>query len=48
MADPFASTSTTPISTSVMVMGASHYFLFSRMNCHSSLMTCTFDIRLKN
>src|SRR5215203_5545716 len=46
IADPFASTSSTPTRTSVITIGASQYFLFSRMNCHSSLITCTFDIYL--
>ena len=44
MAEPLASTSSTPTATSVMTMGASQNFLFSLMNCHSSLMTCAFDI----
>lgn len=39
MAEPFASTSSTPTSASVITMGAIQYFLFSRMNCHSSKMT---------
>src|ERR1051325_11085682 len=44
MAEPFASTSKTPTSTSVITMGAIQYFLFSRINWKSSLMTYSFDI----
>src|SRR5919205_1813247 len=44
MAEPFASTSSTPTSTSVITMGAIQYFLFSLMNCHNSEMTYSFDI----
>src|SRR5712691_9242450 len=44
MAELFASTSKAPTSTSVITIGASQYFLFSLMNCQSSLTTCTFDI----
>src|SRR5689334_18583972 len=44
-AEPLASTSNTPTSTSVRTIGASQYFLLSRMNCHSSLTTCAFDIQ---
>src|SRR5687768_14070927 len=44
IADPLASTSSTPTRPSVITMGASQYFLFSLMNCHNSLMTCIFDM----
>src|ERR1043165_4839857 len=44
MAEPFASTSKTPTSTSVITMGAIQYFLFARMNWKSSLITYSFDI----
>ena len=44
MAELFASTKRIPKSTSVMTIGASQYFLFSLMNCQSSLTTCVFDI----
>lgn len=44
MAEPFAKTSRAPTSTSVITIGASQYFLFSLMNCQSSLTTCAFDI----
>src|SRR6185369_9597842 len=46
IAELLARTNKTPTSTSVMTIGASQYFLFSRMNCHNSLTTCTFDIRV--
>ena len=44
MAELFANTNKAPTSTSVITIGASQYFLFSLMNCQSSLTTCTFDI----
>src|SRR5258705_5006668 len=44
MAEPFANTNKAPTSTSVITIGASQYFLFSLMNCQSSLTTCAFDI----
>src|SRR5712692_693125 len=44
IAELFASTSSTPNRTSVITIGASQYFLFSFMNCQSSLNTCAFDI----
>jgi hypothetical protein len=44
MAELFANTSKAPTSTSVITIGASQYFLFSLMNCQSSLTTCIFDI----
>src|SRR6266404_3636902 len=44
MAELLASTSKAPTSTSVITIGASQYFLFSLMNCQSSLTTCAFDI----
>jgi hypothetical protein len=47
IAEPFASTSNTPTSASVITMGASQNFLFSLMNCHNSLKTYNFDISHK-
>src|SRR6185295_16202692 len=44
IAELFATTSNAPTSTSVITIGASQYFLFSLMNCQSSLTTCAFDI----
>lgn len=44
IAEPLANTSNTPNKTRVITIGASQYFLFSLMNCQSSLITCTFDI----
>jgi len=44
IAELLARTNRTPTRTSVMTIGASQYFLFSRMNCHNSLTTCAFDI----
>src|SRR6185369_1346015 len=44
MAELFANTNKAPTSTSVITIGASQYFLFSLMNCQSSLTTCAFDI----
>jgi len=48
MADPFASTNSAPTATRVINIGASQYFLFSLMNCHSSLMTWIFDTQTPN
>src|SRR5712692_9508041 len=45
IAEPFASTSKMPNTTSVITIGASQYFLFCFMNSQSSLTTCAFDIR---
>src|SRR2546426_5624040 len=44
IAELFASTSRAPSRTSEITIGASQYFLFSLINCHSSLTTCTLDI----
>src|SRR5215831_14837015 len=44
IAEPLASTRSTPKRTSVITIGASQYFLFSLMNCQSSETTCAFDI----
>src|SRR5437588_8692379 len=46
IAELVASTSSTPNRMNVMTIGASQYFLFSFMNCQSSLTTCAFDIHL--
>lgn len=46
IADPLASTNRTPTNPSVITMGASQYFLFSLMNCQSSLITRAFDMPL--
>lgn len=43
-AELFATTRIKPMRTSVITIGASQNFLFSRMNCQSSFTTKSFDI----
>ena len=43
-AELLATTRSKPIITSVITIGASQNFLFSRMNCQSSLTTKSLDI----
>ena len=44
IAELLATTRSKPIITSVITIGASQNFLFSRMNCQSSLTTKSLDI----
>jgi hypothetical protein len=48
MAELLATTRSKPTITSVITMGASQNFLFSRINCQSSLTTNSLDIFVLN